>query len=111
MSLRNAFKKPVTKLYPAEPPRFTARSKGQVQNDIEACIFCGICEKRCPTHALIVNRPNKSWTIDRFSCIQCLSCVRACPKKCLSMSPQYAPAAQEKSTETYQAPNNQEATD
>ncbi|MDR2197624.1 MAG: 4Fe-4S binding protein [Coriobacteriales bacterium] len=104
MSLRNAFKKPATKMYPVVAPTFTSRSKGHVANDIENCIFCGLCQRRCPTHAISVNKDETSWAIDRFSCIQCLSCVRICPKKCLSMAPQYTLPATEKSTETFYKP-------
>jgi ech hydrogenase subunit F len=113
MSLRNAFKKPATKMYPTVPIKFTSRTKGHVVNDIDDCILCGICEKRCPTHALVVEKQHLdeagektggSWTIDRFSCIQCLTCVRSCPKKCLTMDPHYAAAATEKFTETTHKP-------
>lgn len=100
MSLRNLFKKPATKMYPVVAPVYTSRSKGHISNAVEDCILCGICEKRCPTHAITVSKPDSSWTIDNFSCIQCLSCVRSCPKKCLTMNPEYTKAATEKSTIT-----------
>lgn len=104
MSLRNLFGKPATKMYPTVAPTYTKRTKGQVVCDIKKCTLCSICEKRCPTHALIVNKSDETWTIDRFSCIQCLSCVRICPRKCLSMEPDYAKAATVKSLVTVRKP-------
>jgi formate hydrogenlyase subunit 6/NADH:ubiquinone oxidoreductase subunit I len=104
MSLRNLLKKPATKMYPTVAPTYTKRTKGHVTCDIETCILCGICEKRCPTHAITVSKPDETWTIDNFSCIQCVSCVRACPKKCLMMEPDYTKAATAKSTITVKKP-------
>jgi formate hydrogenlyase subunit 6/NADH:ubiquinone oxidoreductase subunit I len=104
MSFRNLFKKPATKMYPVVAPVYTSRSKGHVTCEITSCILCGICEKRCPTHAIVVSKEDESWTIDNFSCIQCLSCVRACPKTCLTMAPEYTSPAVAKSVETVRKP-------
>jgi formate hydrogenlyase subunit 6/NADH:ubiquinone oxidoreductase subunit I len=104
MSFRNLVKKPATKMYPVVAPTYTSRTKGHVENDIKTCILCGICEKRCPTHAITVSKEDESWTIDNFSCIQCLTCVRACPKTCLTMEPDYTKAAAEKSSITVKKP-------
>ncbi|MDR0350159.1 MAG: 4Fe-4S dicluster domain-containing protein [Coriobacteriales bacterium] len=104
MSFRNLFKKPATKMYPLVAPSYTSRSKGQVTIDIDDCILCGICQKRCPTHAIQVDKTDGSWTIDRFSCIQCLSCVRSCPKTCLTMAPAYAAPATQKASQTTKKP-------
>jgi ech hydrogenase subunit F len=79
-------------------------TKGHVSNEIKDCIFCGICEKRCPTHAITVSKEDESWTIDNFACIQCISCVRSCPKKCLVMEPDYTKPAAEKSVFTIKKP-------
>jgi formate hydrogenlyase subunit 6/NADH:ubiquinone oxidoreductase subunit I len=93
MALRNLRSKPVTQLYPQQPPIYTPMTKGHIANDIELCILCSICEKRCPATALAVDKPHGTWTINPFSCVQCGTCVRVCPKKSLSMHPSYAPAA------------------
>ncbi len=100
MSFRNLFKKPVTKMYPVEPPVYTSRSKGHVVNDIKECILCGICEKRCPTGAIVVDKPAETWTINPFACIQCMFCVRACPKSCLTMEHGYTPPSTSMYTHT-----------
>jgi ech hydrogenase subunit F len=104
MSLRNLFKKPATKMYPVVAPTWTSRTKGHVTCDIDVCILCSICEKRCPTHAITVNKAEGYWAIDNFSCIQCVTCVRNCPKECLTMDPTYTQAAMEKSTVTVRKP-------
>ncbi|MDR0347657.1 MAG: 4Fe-4S dicluster domain-containing protein, partial [Coriobacteriales bacterium] len=104
MSLRNLFKKPATKMYPVVAPTYTQRSKGHVVCEITDCILCGICQKRCPTHAITVSKPDETWTIDNFSCIQCLSCVRNCPKKCLTMNPEYTKPSPTKTTLTRTKP-------
>jgi formate hydrogenlyase subunit 6/NADH:ubiquinone oxidoreductase subunit I len=96
MSFRNLFNKPATKAYPAKPPVYTAMTKGRVVNDIDACILCGICAKKCPADAIAVDKPASTWTLDPFACVQCYSCVRACPKDCLAMLPDYTAASREK---------------
>ena len=50
----------------------------------EECVFCGLCAKNCPEGAITVDRPNKSWTLDKDKCVKCGLCVTKCPKKCLS---------------------------
>jgi formate hydrogenlyase subunit 6/NADH:ubiquinone oxidoreductase subunit I len=93
MSLRNLLGKPATKMYPTVVPQYHARTKGHVVIDIETCILCSICEKKCPALAIIVDKPAGTWTIDPFACVQCLTCIRACPKDSLTMDTAYAPAA------------------
>ncbi len=81
------FKKPATISYPLQPKVNMERTRGHVENEIEKCIFCGICKKRCPTGAIDVIKgdPDSTWSIERFQCIQCNCCVEVCPKKCLIM--------------------------
>ena len=83
-----AFRRPATRRYPYEPyvPRPGAR--GRIVIEYEKCNFCLLCDRRCPTHAITVDRPAKRWQIDRLRCIQCGRCVEVCPKDCLTMSPE-----------------------
>ncbi len=39
--------------------------------------------RKCPNHAIIVDRKRGEWKIDRASCLTCEGCVLTCPKKCL----------------------------
>jgi ech hydrogenase subunit F len=100
MSLKNLFSKPATKMYPVVKPEWFERTKGRVENDIAACILCGICQKKCPAAAIVVDKPAGTWTLNPFSCVQCYSCIRACPKNSLSMDAQYTACATAQSTKT-----------
>ena len=104
MTLRSLFKKPETVRYPYEEPQHPEAMKGRIGYDPADCIYCSICQKRCPTNAITVDKEAKTWTIDHFDCIQCSSCVRECPKNCLRMEPVLVHPAKEKSTETYCKP-------
>ncbi len=88
--LKNLFSRPATTKYPAKPKKYFERTRGHIRIDIDECIFCGMCERRCPVRIIKVDRGNKNWQIERLSCIQCGECVSVCPKKCLYMENKYA---------------------
>jgi ech hydrogenase subunit F len=104
--LRSLFSKPSTAMYPIKKREFYERTRGCVTNEIDNCIFCGLCSRKCPTGALTVSRDQKQWTIDRFRCILCGECVTACPKKCLNMENPYATPVTEKDVEMYAQAEN-----
>ena len=108
MTLRSLFKKPETIMYPAQKRYQPEGLKGQILNDIDTCILCGICEKRCPTDAIKVVKKEEFWQIDRFRCVQCGTCVRECPKDSLTMDPNYPAPAPQKSVETLHKPEPSE---
>ena len=101
IALRNLFRKPATRLYPQVPRVYPARTRGSVVINIEDCIFCGLCSKKCPTSAIKVDRGDSSWQIRRFGCIQCGACVEACPKKCLAMNTAYTAPGGDKKEERF----------
>ncbi len=80
---------PYTKLYPAKKKDYYDRTRGSVEIVIKECIYCGLCERRCPTGAIKVEKVRSAWSIDRLKCIQCNYCGEVCPKKCLNMGNQY----------------------
>jgi ech hydrogenase subunit F len=81
--LKNLFLRPATRRYPqtVRPP--FAVTRGEIKIDIDACIFCGLCSRRCPAQALAVSKPEKSWEIDPLRCVMCRLCIDVCPKRCL----------------------------
>jgi formate hydrogenlyase subunit 6/NADH:ubiquinone oxidoreductase subunit I len=85
LALKWAFKKPPTSRYPFAPRQILAGSRGTLVFTRETCVFCNVCAKKCPTAALVVNRAQKKWAIDRLRCIACGYCVDACPKDSLAM--------------------------
>ena len=90
-TIGNLFRKPATLMYPVKPRIYFDATRGHLSIDFEKCIFCTICEKKCPTDAIRVDRPNKIWKIEHLKCIACGSCTENCPKKCLSIGKTYRP--------------------
>lgn len=86
---KNLFHGPYTVQYPIKQKDKYERTRGKIAIDIDDCIFCGMCERRCPTGAIKVEKGKASWSIERLQCIQCNYCNEVCPKKCLKMDNQY----------------------
>ena len=86
--VKNLFRGPATRRYPYESRSPFPGERGViVMPDESKCIFCGLCAKKCPSHAISVMRtPEKKWVYERFRCILCGACVEACPKKCLDFA-------------------------
>lgn len=103
-ALKNLFSKPATSQYPAVPKVYPEKSRGHVEINIDNCIMCGICSRKCMSGAITVDRNNKTWSIERMGCVQCQACVNACPKKCLTMAAGYTEPSTEKTVDTYQQP-------
>lgn len=100
-ALKNLLSKPATANYPAVPRQYPERSRGHIEINIDNCIMCGICSRKCMSGAIKVDRTNKTWTIERMGCVQCSACVNACPKKCLSILSGYTSPSTEKVVDTY----------
>ena len=60
------------------------KSRWRIGNEINKCSLCGKCETVCHRNAIQVNIHNKTWTLNNMRCNQCLSCIMACPKRCLT---------------------------
>ena len=98
---KNLFHGPYTTMYPIKPKENFDRTRGSIGIVIEDCIFCGMCDRRCPTGAIKVKKADASWSIERFKCIQCNCCVEVCPKKCLNMEHNYTTPSQEKTRDEF----------
>jgi formate hydrogenlyase subunit 6/NADH:ubiquinone oxidoreductase subunit I len=90
VALESLLKKPATVPYPAVRKPVYAGTRGRIAIDEATCILCVLCDKKCPTGAIKVDRAAKTWAIDRLRCIQCNYCVEVCPKKSLVMENLYS---------------------
>jgi formate hydrogenlyase subunit 6/NADH:ubiquinone oxidoreductase subunit I len=99
--IRSLVGKPATEMYPQKKKTYTPATRGKVENEIERCIFCRLCEKNCPTRALAVSKEKNEWEIDSLKCCQCRRCVEVCPVKCLSMDNVYFPAVRTRADGKY----------
>ena len=89
LALKWAVTKPPTTRYPFEPRKMIPGSRGKLIFTKDNCVYCNVCAKKCPTGALLVNRTEKKWAIDRLRCISCGYCVEACPKKSLALTEEH----------------------
>ena len=53
-ALGSMVKQPVTVCYPQEKLAAPERLRGHIVNDMDVCICCGMCARRCPAGALAV---------------------------------------------------------
>ncbi len=96
---KNLASKPATRLYPFEKREPFKDARGSIEGcEIDKCIFCGICQRKCPANAITVNRAEKSWEINQFKCVICNECVESCPKKCIVASEAHKTAVSKKET-------------
>ena len=101
MVIQSVFKAPATLMYPFKKREMVAPTRGSIVIEIDKCIYCSLCVKKCPPNALTVSKADRTWAIDRMMCISCSACVDVCPKKCLEMVPAYAPAQFKKSVDCF----------
>ena len=101
---RSLFRAPVTERYPFTPKVYPPGSRGHIAIEVTKCTLCVVCDKRCPTQAIAVDRVGKTWTIDRLRCIQCGFCVEVCPRKCLALSEGYTPPSVAKGHDRFDVP-------
>ena len=52
---------------------------------MDTCVFCTLCAKKCPKEAIVVDRAEKKWELNKDLCVSCGLCESSCPKKSISM--------------------------
>lgn len=105
MTFGNIFSKKETLRYPYQKKEPYPGQKGTiVQAHKDKCNLCTLCMKKCPVGAITVDKPNKTWSINHFECVQCGYCIDACAKKCLEMSGEKPPIGLQKEVETIDIP-------
>ena len=86
LTLKSLFTKRATRKYPYETREPYDRARGQIDMiDVHKCIFCGICQRKCPADSIVVDKNESRWTYWPYKCIACGACVTACPTKDLEM--------------------------
>lgn len=93
--IANLFSKPATRNYPFDVRENFANTRGELVNDIERCIFCGSCQRKCPSQCITVSKDKDLgvWSLDFFACVGCGVCVDTCPVSCLSQKVTHRPVA------------------
>ncbi len=102
VTLRNAFRGPVTINYPEERMRLPERARGAVaplfdEDGAPTCTACMICVHECPDGVLQLDfetgeEKSKriiSFTYEVGACMFCGLCVEKCPFDALEMSHEY----------------------
>lgn len=87
--LRNFFGKSSTRNYPAEVRPAFKNSRGELINNIDDCIFCGNCSRKCPSQCITVDKKDSTWGCDPFLCVYCGVCVESCPTSCIHQEEHY----------------------
>ena len=57
--------------------------KGKIVTDVDACMACGVCVKKCPTDALRLEKDEV--VVDSDKCILCGECDIICPVNAIKL--------------------------
>lgn len=99
--LSSATRRPVTVRYPFVRPHIPQKFRGKLAFNAASCIGCHICERDCPSAAIVIRKVgDKKFEadIDLARCIYCAQCVDSCPKKSLWSTTDFELAQLDRST-------------
>jgi ech hydrogenase subunit F len=99
--VRNLVSRPDTTSYPNAAPDIPDGNRGRVDWNMEPCILCGLCEKRCPTLAVTVDKRSGIISLQVPRCISCGVCIDVCPKDAITMTPEYSKPGYAKEIRSY----------
>ncbi len=100
--IRNLVHRPVTTSYPYIPADIPKGNRGRVDWDMASCTLCGLCEKRCPTLAVAVDKRIGVVSLQVYRCISCGVCADVCPKGVISIRQEYSSPSYKKEIRKYQ---------
>lgn len=107
--LKNLTHRARTRLYPAEVRQLPPRVRGHIEFNMEKCIFCTLCEKRCPAGAIKVDRKGKTLTFEPLRCIVCEACIEGCAKDAIELFEQWRSPVTKRYNQIYQPAAKEEA--
>ena len=57
--------------------------EGEIVYDVDACMACGVCVKKCPTNALRLEKDEI--VVDQDKCVHCAECEIICPVNAIKL--------------------------
>jgi formate hydrogenlyase subunit 6/NADH:ubiquinone oxidoreductase subunit I len=99
--LRHVAQKPATVLYPFERVEIPAAFRGKIKFLAERCVGCKLCQKDCPSNALVIQKVGDKrfeaiFQLDQ--CIYCAQCVDSCNKDAMVSTNEFELATLDRST-------------
>ena len=114
LTLKYAFKKPVTYQYPEVrrpiEPRYRGRHRLVTNEDGSLrCVACGLCAAVCPSHCIYIEPAEAAdgqrypgiYEIEIGRCVYCGYCQEVCPFDAVVLTQEHELAAIDKSTLLY----------
>jgi len=107
--LKNLVSRPVTTKYPNVPADIPKGNRGRLDWDMEKCILCGLCQKRCPPLAVTMDKSAGTISLQVHRCISCGVCADICPKSAITVAQEYSGPSYVKDVRTYKKEMKEEA--
>jgi formate hydrogenlyase subunit 6/NADH:ubiquinone oxidoreductase subunit I len=91
-AFRHLIKKPATTSYPFQKVGPEPGFRGQIKFNAARCIGCKLCQKDCPSGALVINKVGDKrfeavFELDK--CIYCGQCVESCNKDAMEITAEF----------------------
>lgn len=93
--IKNFFKKPFTRKYPAEKAKTYSNFRGKIKYFSEKCIGCRQCFLNCPASAITFYEKRRI-DYDMGKCCYCGLCVDVCPVAAIAFTNEFEYAGKDK---------------